>query len=99
MRIFFQSFAYLDFQMVGVWIQKRQRGGVGRQHEHDLFEDHLERLPERDERSLAILDQMKEDEAKHAQMAEEAGASDLPKPIQGAMAFTAGIMKTLAYRI
>ena len=61
--------------------------------------DHLERLPDGDERSQAILDQMKTDEAKHAKMAEEAGAHDLPRPIQSAMAFTAGIMKTLAYRI
>jgi ubiquinone biosynthesis monooxygenase Coq7 len=61
--------------------------------------DHLERLPEGDERSQAILDQMKIDEARHAEMADEAGARDLPRPIQSAMAFTAGIMKTLAYRI
>ena len=63
------------------------------------LEDHLARLPEGDLRSQAILDQMKTDEAKHAKMAEEAGAHNLPKPIQSAMAFTAGIMKTLAYRI
>jgi len=63
------------------------------------LEDHLERLPEGDLRSQAILDQMKTDEAKHARMAEDAGARNLPKPIQSAMAFTAGIMKTLAYRI
>jgi len=63
------------------------------------LEDHLERLPEGDGRSQAILDQMKKDEAKHAEMAEAAGARDLPPPIQSAMAFTASIMKTLAYRI
>lgn len=63
------------------------------------LEDHLERLPAGDQRSQAILDQMKTDEAKHARMAEEAGAHALPKPIQSAMAFTAGIMKTLAYRL
>jgi ubiquinone biosynthesis monooxygenase Coq7 len=63
------------------------------------LQDHLERLPEGDGRSQAILDQMKTDEARHAEMAEEAGARDLPRPIQSAMAFTAGIMKTLAYRI
>jgi len=63
------------------------------------LEDHLERLPEGDERSQAILDQMKTDEAKHADMAAEAGAHDLPKPIQSAMAVTASIMKSLAYRV
>jgi len=63
------------------------------------LEDHLERLPEGDARSQAILDQMKTDEAKHAGMAQEAGARELPPPIRRAMTFTANIMKSLAYRI
>jgi ubiquinone biosynthesis monooxygenase Coq7 len=63
------------------------------------LQDHLEKLPEGDARSQAILDQMKVDEAKHAEMAQEAGARELPPPIRRAMAFTANIMKTLAYRI
>ena len=63
------------------------------------LQDHLEKLPEGDTRSQAILDQMKEDEAKHADMAVEAGARDLPQPIRRAMTFTADIMKALAYRI
>jgi len=63
------------------------------------LQDHLEKLPESDTRSQAILDQMKIDEAKHAEMAHEAGARELPPPIRRAMAFTAGIMKSLAYRI
>jgi len=63
------------------------------------LQDHLQRLPPEDTRSQAILDQMKTDEAQHARMAENAGAAELPSPIRAAMAFTAGIMKTLAYRI
>jgi ubiquinone biosynthesis monooxygenase Coq7 len=63
------------------------------------LQDHLERLPEGDARSQAILDQMKIDEAKHAEMAEEAGARVLPEPIRRAMALTAGLMKALAYRL
>ncbi len=63
------------------------------------LEDHIERLPEGDVRSQAILDQMKTDEARHAEMAEEAGARELPPPIRRAMTFTANIMKSLAYRI
>jgi ubiquinone biosynthesis monooxygenase Coq7 len=63
------------------------------------LQDHLDRLPPGDARSQAILDQMKVDEAKHARMAEEAGARELPPPIRRAMAFTAGIMKALAYRL
>ena len=61
--------------------------------------DHLDRLPAGDARSQAILDQMKVDEAKHAHMAEAAGARELPVGIRKARAFTAGIMKALAYRV
>ena len=61
--------------------------------------DHLEKLPAGDARSQAILDQMKIDEAKHAEMAQDAGARDLPQPIRRAMTFTANVMKSLAYRI
>ena len=63
------------------------------------LEDHLNRLPDDDGRSRAILDQMKTDEAQHARMAETAGARELPAAIRSAMAFSAGIMKTLAYRL
>jgi ubiquinone biosynthesis monooxygenase Coq7 len=63
------------------------------------LQDHLERLPEGDARSQAILDQMKVDEAKHADMAEAAGARELPESIRRAMALIAGVMKTLAYRL
>ncbi len=63
------------------------------------LEDHLEKLPADDQRSHAILDQMKTDEAKHAQMAESAGAYDLPEPIRDAMSFASKIMKAVAYRI
>jgi ubiquinone biosynthesis monooxygenase Coq7 len=63
------------------------------------LEDHIGKLPPGDGRSQAILDQMKEDEAKHAVMAEEAGARELPPPIRRAMTFTANVMKSLAYRI
>jgi ubiquinone biosynthesis monooxygenase Coq7 len=63
------------------------------------LEEHIDRLPSGDARSQAILDQMKADEARHAEMADEAGARDLPEPVRKAMAFTAGFMKALAYRL
>ncbi|MEE4218919.1 MAG: 2-polyprenyl-3-methyl-6-methoxy-1,4-benzoquinone monooxygenase [Xanthomonadales bacterium] len=63
------------------------------------LQEHLEKLPQNDARSQAILDQMKVDEAKHAEMAEEAGARDLPEPVRQAMGFAAGIMKALVYRV
>lgn len=63
------------------------------------LEGHLQKLPPEDARSRAILDQMKIDEAKHARMAEESGAHDLPEPVRGLMKLTAGVMKAVAYRV
>jgi ubiquinone biosynthesis monooxygenase Coq7 len=63
------------------------------------LQEHLGQLPADDQRSNAILQQMKEDEARHAQMAEQAGALALPGAIRQAMRVTAQVMKTVAYRI
>lgn len=58
---------------------------------------HLDRLPDNDVKSKAVLEQMKCDEAAHAAMAEEHGARQLPSVIQRAMTLTADCMKKLAY--
>ncbi|MBN7852045.1 demethoxyubiquinone hydroxylase family protein, partial [Stenotrophomonas maltophilia] len=50
-------------------------------------------------RSRAVIQVMKEDEARHAEHAEQAGARRLPFPIPGAMALASRVMKTIAYRI
>lgn len=63
------------------------------------LEDHLGKLPDGDQRSNAILEQMKTDEAKHAEMAEQSGAYDLPQPVREVMRAAAGFMKAVAYRI
>jgi len=63
------------------------------------LENHISRLPAEDAKSRAILDQMKTDEAKHAKMAENAGAFDLPLPVRRLMKLTAGGMKAIAYKI
>lgn len=63
------------------------------------LEEHLGRLPESDARSHAILDQMKIDEASHADMAEAAGGAELPQLVRRAMAAASGVMKALAYRL
>ncbi|MBT8072830.1 MAG: 2-polyprenyl-3-methyl-6-methoxy-1,4-benzoquinone monooxygenase [Xanthomonadales bacterium] len=60
---------------------------------------HIQKLPPEDARSRAILDQMKIDEAKHARMAEDSGAFDLPRPVRRLMKVTAGAMKAIAYRV
>lgn len=59
---------------------------------------HLQRIPAEDQRSRAIIQQMKDDEAKHADMAEQAGGAVLPEPVPQLMAFSAKLMKSLAYR-
>jgi len=62
------------------------------------LDDHLDTLPAGDERSRAIVRQMKEDEARHADMAVAQGARTLPAPVQNLMAVTAGVMKAIVYR-
>jgi len=69
-----------------------------RQVEAHLAE-HLQTLPEADLRSRAILQQMKADEARHADNAEQAGAGVLPQPVPSLMAAASKLMKTVAYRI
>lgn len=62
------------------------------------LEEHLQTLPPGDERSRAILRTMKDDEARHADDAEQAGARTLPQPIPRLMALTSKLMKAVAYR-
>ena len=47
------------------------------------LEGHLNKLPESDQRSRAIVSQMKDDEARHADQALAAGGAALPGPVQG----------------
>jgi 3-demethoxyubiquinol 3-hydroxylase len=50
------------------------------------LEDHLGRLPPGDQRSRAIIEQMKTDEAHHGAEARAAGGLPLPAPARGLMA-------------
>lgn len=61
------------------------------------LEGHLQLLPEEDERSVKILQQMESDEAKHRDEALAAGAQTLPHAIRKGMALTAKIMVKAAY--
>jgi ubiquinone biosynthesis monooxygenase Coq7 len=42
---------------------------------------------------------MRDDEARHGAMAQEAGAAALPAPVRGAMRIAADVMRAVAYRI
>ncbi|MEW6353757.1 MAG: 2-polyprenyl-3-methyl-6-methoxy-1,4-benzoquinone monooxygenase [Pseudomonadota bacterium] len=61
------------------------------------LDEHLARLPRHDERSRAILEQMRRDEANHATVAIEAGAAELPQPVKTLMNLTSKIMTRTAY--
>jgi ubiquinone biosynthesis monooxygenase Coq7 len=61
------------------------------------LEGHLKRVPAEDGRSRAILEQMRDDEARHATSAFRHGASELPAPARLAMRFASRMMTRTAY--
>ncbi|MDE2408199.1 MAG: 2-polyprenyl-3-methyl-6-methoxy-1,4-benzoquinone monooxygenase [Xanthomonadaceae bacterium] len=63
------------------------------------LQEHLHSLPAADARSRAILAVMKDDEARHADTAQAAGARTLPPPIPTLMAGMSKVMKAVAYRV
>jgi ubiquinone biosynthesis monooxygenase Coq7 len=63
------------------------------------LQGHLDRLPERDERTRIVIEQMKRDEAGHAETAAALGASDLPLPVKLAMKLAAKVMTATTYRL
>ncbi len=63
------------------------------------LEDHLQRLPEQDARSRAILEQMRDDEEGHATVAIAAGGAPLPGPIKRVMGIASKVMTETAYWI
>lgn len=61
--------------------------------------EHLQRLPIQDQKSQAILEQMKNDEQQHGEAARNLGGADLPKPVCNAMKLVSKVMTTGAYWI
>jgi ubiquinone biosynthesis monooxygenase Coq7 len=61
------------------------------------LDDHLGRLPGGDERSRAILAQMRADEIDHGAAARAAGGVDLPAPVRALMRLTSRVMTRVAY--
>jgi ubiquinone biosynthesis monooxygenase Coq7 len=60
---------------------------------------HLDRLPEGDQASRAIVEQMKQDEARHADAALAAGGMALPAPARWLMRAAAKVMTTTAHYV
>jgi ubiquinone biosynthesis monooxygenase Coq7 len=63
------------------------------------LDGHLQRLPEHDEKTRAILQQMKTDEGKHATSAIKSGGAELPAPVKKAMRLASKVMTKTAYWI
>lgn len=69
-----------------------------RQVEQHL-DGHLDRLPAGDTASRAVVQQMRDDEVRHAREAEAAGGTALPAPLRWAMRGAAKVMTFTAHRI
>lgn len=69
-----------------------------RQVEQHL-QGHLERLPEGDVASRAIVAQMKDDEVRHADAAAALGGTELPLPVRMAMRLAARVMTRTAHYV
>ena len=63
------------------------------------LDEHLQQLPQQDEKSRAILEQMREDELHHATVALEGGGAALPTPIKALMGVMSKVMTGLAGRV
>ena len=63
------------------------------------LDSHIKQLPENDERSRVILEQMRDDELHHATIAETNGAENLPEGIKSLMNLVSKIMTKTAYYI
>jgi ubiquinone biosynthesis monooxygenase Coq7 len=69
-----------------------------RQVEQHL-QGHLDRLPDADTPSRVIVEQMKDDEVRHAETAADLGAGALPLPIRLAMRLAARVMTRTAHYV
>ena len=63
------------------------------------LDGHLDSLPVADHKSRAVVERMKEDEARHAATALEHGGRELPDPLKKIMKLAARAMTTATYRI
>lgn len=61
------------------------------------LEGHLRRLPPGDRRSRVILEQMRDDEGRHATVAIESGGTELPPPLRRTMGCASKVMTNTAY--
>ena len=63
------------------------------------LKDHLDKLSNEDKKTVAILEQMSADEAKHSQEALDSGAENLPEGVKKLMAIVAKVMTKSSYYV
>ena len=63
------------------------------------LESHLNNLSKDDKKTIALLEQMKEDESKHSEEALESGAENLPEGIKIFMSVVAKVMTKTSYYV
>lgn len=63
------------------------------------LQSHLQKLPDNDHQSRAILEQMKEDEMHHATVAIAAGGAELPGPVKSMMHLMGKVMTSTVYYV
>jgi 3-demethoxyubiquinol 3-hydroxylase len=61
------------------------------------LEGHLDRLPAGDERSRAVIEQMRLDENRHGALGRSLGGAELPLPVKAAMRLASRVMTRTAY--
>ena len=85
--------------LAGLAGDKASLGFVGETERQvvEHLEGHLTRLPEKDQKSRVILQQMREDEAQHGAKAQRAGGMTMPAPIRLFMRLTSKVMTETAY--
>ncbi|UCH48043.1 MAG: 2-polyprenyl-3-methyl-6-methoxy-1,4-benzoquinone monooxygenase [Betaproteobacteria bacterium] len=63
------------------------------------LDGHLLSLPAADQKSRAVVERMKQDEARHASSATAHGAAGLPRPVKRIMKLAARVMTFTTYRL
>jgi 3-demethoxyubiquinol 3-hydroxylase len=63
------------------------------------LDEHLQQIPPEDQKSRAILEQMRTDEEQHANSALDAGGLRFPAPVKFGMSLLAKVMTKSTYRI
>ena len=63
------------------------------------LQEHLDQIPEHDQRTRTIIEQMQADEAQHGAVAKQAGAKPLPEPIKALMSLSSKFMTKTSYWI